>query len=255
MINNKQLRLTKSYFDDVNGHNAKLTLFCFPYAGGSAAIYYRWPQLLQAKIAVCPAYLPGRGIRFDETPIDQLDCLTNKLLSAITPYLNRPYAFFGHSMGALIAYELTQKICQAGLTQPEHLFVSGRQAPHLSRKKNNIHHLSDNELKVELKQLNGTPQDVLNSDELMELMLPVVRADFKLVETYQFTGHAPLTVPITAFTGTCDVDIPLSDVIAWNQHTHNQFDYYELPGDHFFIHQMKDDMCQIINNSLLGYSQ
>ncbi|WP_163834417.1 thioesterase II family protein [Spartinivicinus ruber] len=148
MINNKQ-QPTKGYFDHdllIADHN-KLRLFCFPYAGGSAAIYRSWPAWLDSSISLCPVLLPGRGTRLNESPIDQIDCLINALFAVLADNIDKPYAFFGHSMGGLVAFELAKKLHQAGLRQPEHLFVSGRQAPHLSRKKRNIHDLPDNELK------------------------------------------------------------------------------------------------------------
>lgn len=243
-----RLKANTIYFDGkILSMDASIRLFCFPYAGGSAAIYHHWPQLIHPKLVVCPAHLPGRGRRFSERPIEQVDCLINELLVAIIPYIDKPYAFFGHSMGALVAYELAHKISKAGFRQPEHLIVSGKQAPHLSRNKHNLHHLPEAAFKEELKQLNGTPQEVLDSVELMELMLPLLRADFKLVETYQYNHSTPLTMPITAFTGVDDVDIPVSDIIDWKVHTHNDFKYYELPGDHFFINKAGGEICEIIN--------
>ncbi len=226
-------------------HNAQLRLFCFPYAGGGASIYRDWAKALPPEVEVCSIQLPGREGRLRETPIRQISTLIQELVHVIHPYLDRPFAFWGHSMGAIIAFELTRQLRKEGMPGPSHLFVSGRSAPQIPNLRAAIHQLPDLEFMEEMRRLNGTPEAVLQNGELMELLLPILRADFALVETYTYVHEAPLECPISAFGGLQDNLVSSGDLEAWNIQTWQNFKMRMFDGDHFFLHSLK---CQLTRN-------
>jgi medium-chain acyl-[acyl-carrier-protein] hydrolase len=214
---------------------ARARLFCFPYAGGGAPIYRNWSQSLPAEIEVCAAQLPGRGSRIKETPFSDLSEMVAVIAEAIVPYLDLPVAFFGHSMGAMIAFELARKLRETQNMQPAHLFISGRRAPQVPKDDPISHNLPEPELLKELQRLNGTPAEVLEHPELMQLMLPLLRADFSVVETYRYRPGAPLDCPVTVFGGLQDPEVSREHLEAWGEQTNAGFSLRMLPGDHFFL--------------------
>ncbi|WP_138226274.1 thioesterase II family protein [Paenibacillus algicola] len=230
--------------------HAQLRLVCLPYAGGNHLIYQHWPQKLSTQIEVLAVKLPGRGERFMEQPLVHLDEMIDRLLHEIMPYTDKPLALFGHSMGAMIAFELARKLSASRTGQLSHLFVSAFSAVHLPRPKKGRHLLSDEELKLELRQLNGTNEELLNHAELMELYMPVIRADLELCDTYQFRPGEPLDCGITAIGGRKDVGIHEDDLDAWRIHTSRGFELHMLQGDHFFLHPEADLLLRILEHSL-----
>src|SRR4051812_36705935 len=172
---------------------ARLRLFCFPYAGGSASIYRAWGSQLPSEIEVCPIQLPGRETHLMRKPFQQLRPLVDALALAIFPYLNKPFAIFGHSMGALIGFELVRHVRRLYGLEPCHLFVSGHRAPQLPDPHQPIYFLPDEELKNELQRIGGTPEDVLLNTELLQVMFPLLRADFEVSETYRYLPEQPLS--------------------------------------------------------------
>lgn len=215
---------------------AKLRLFCFPYAGGGAGIFREWYKELNPKIEVCAVQLPGRENRLSEPAFNRLQPLINAISQAILPNLNQPFAFFGHSMGGLICFELARYLrLLYGLT-PVHLFVSGASAPHLTDTKPPIHNLPTSDFIQELRRFNGTPAAVLENSELIELMSPTLRADFAVLETYIYLKSASLSCPITAFGGLADSEVSQAEIAAWQEHTTDSFSWKMLQGNHFFIH-------------------
>lgn len=218
------------------GPQTRLRLFCFPYAGAGAMIFRTWSNGLPADVEVCPVQLPGRGTRLMERPFTQLSPLIEALAQALAPLLDQPFAFFGHSLGALISFELARRIRQYRL-HPVHLFVSGARAPQLPHRAPPLHTLPDKEFMLELRRLNGTPAELLDHKELMEIMLPLLRADFALYETYVYSTEPPLDCPITAFGGLQDHKVSNSDLEAWCAQTSASFSMSMFPGDHFFLKQ------------------
>jgi medium-chain acyl-[acyl-carrier-protein] hydrolase len=208
--------------------NARLRLFCVPYAGGSSAVFRSWAAGLPDDIEIGAIQLPGHGDRMSEAPLTRLTSLLDLLLPDLRPYFDCPYAFFGHSMGALISFELARR------TAPQHLFLSGRRAPSCDRGIV-MHTLSDADFVAELRSLNGTPPQVLENEELMQLFLPILRADFTVCETYEYVQTTPLKCPISVFAGVRDRSEPLEMMEPWGLQTQNQFSISVLPGDHFFV--------------------
>ncbi|SNS47677.1 medium-chain acyl-[acyl-carrier-protein] hydrolase [Granulicella rosea] len=208
---------------------ARMRLFCLPHAGSGAAAFYRWKRLMPAGIDLCPVFLPGREMRLSEQPYEDASALIADLEFALQPYLDRPYAFFGHSMGALLAFELAQAF------RPEHLFVSGRIATHLPWPHRHIHALPDEELVSELgRRYGGNPQALLDDPALGEIFLPILRADLAVVESYRFRHDRTLVCPVTAYTGEADLSVSETGLSAWRQRTNGAFRSQRFAGDHFY---------------------
>ena len=231
-------------------NNPSLRLFCFAYAGGSAAVFRDWYKSLPSNVEVCSIQLPGRGVRFREKAITCSVELINSLVTAIEPYLDVPFAFFGHSMGAQVAFELTRALRREKKAQPQHIFVSGRKAPHLPMIRRPIHALPEAEFLTEIRRLNGTPSEAWEHPELISLMSPILRADVKLVETWKFDTEAPLNLPITALGGFNDEGVPRAQLESWQEHTSHPVDVKMFSGDHFFINSAQSDVLAVLNAKL-----
>lgn len=230
--------------------SADLRLFCFPYAGGSAMAYRAWADLLPTNIEVCPVELPGRGGRMRELPYNKMTPLVNDLGGALIPHLTKPYVFFGHSMGALIGFELARLFRRQNVPVPLYLFVSGHTAPQFGSSHAPIHNLPDKQFKEELRKLNGTPDAVINNDELMELLIPMLRADFEVNETYQHKPEPPLDIPIAAYGGIDDKDVNRDSLQAWEQQTSAGFSLQMFVGDHFFLQTSQSSLLQTVSHEL-----
>ncbi|MGV2831547.1 thioesterase II family protein [Myxosarcina sp. GI1(2024)] len=226
--------------------SASLRLFCFPYAGGNSYIYRPWLDRLPKTIEICPIELPGRGFQLKSTPLRQIEPLVKAIATAILPYLDKPFAFFGHSMGGLVSFELAHFIRREYNLEPVHLFISGRRAPQTKDEKPPIHSLPQAEFIQELRQLKGTPEAVLNNNELMELLVPILRADFAVLENYHYTPEALLNCPISVFGGLQDREVQLEQLEAWREQTVGSFSLKMLTGDHFFIHSSQSLLPELI---------
>jgi len=214
---------------------ASVRLLCLPHAGAGAASYHAWGAGLAPDIAACPVQLPGRESRVLEQPYRRMDDLLTELPGAIGHMLDAPYAVFGHSMGALVAFELVRRIRGSGWPPPLHLFVAGCHAPHLSCAGPTLHDLPACELAEALRALGGTPRQVLDDPALLQAIAPLLRADFSMHETYQYVAGPPLDVPITAFAATADWRASRDQLAAWSRHTSKGFQLYLLPGGHFAV--------------------
>ena len=231
---------------------ARVRMFCFPYAGGGASAYRGWGGVLPADVEVCPVQLPGREGRLREAPFDRPEPLVQAIADALQPYLaDRPFVFFGHSMGAMLGFELARELRRRGQTLPLHLFVSGRRAPQVPDDNDPIHDLPEAEFIEKLRELNGTPEEVLQHAELMKLLSPVLRADFAVNETYVYKEEEPFDIGISAFGGLGDKEVAREDVGAWKEHTRARFRVRMLPGDHFFIHGNKDMVLEALARDLV----
>jgi medium-chain acyl-[acyl-carrier-protein] hydrolase len=229
---------------------ARLRLFCFPYAGGGASIYRSWPDELPEQIEVCAVQLPGREARMHEQPFDRLPPLIEALAQALEPRLSPPFAFFGHSMGALISFELARRLRALGRPGPAHLFVSGRIAPQVPRRRPPVHALPEPEFVEQVQRLNGTPDAVLHHKELRELVVPRLRADFAINETYSYSAEPPLACPISAFGGLEDDRAPEEELAAWQLQTRGAWALRMFPGDHFFIRGAQAALLQALSLDL-----
>jgi medium-chain acyl-[acyl-carrier-protein] hydrolase len=233
---------------------AKLKLFCFAYAGGGASVFRDWGHLLPAEIEVWAVQLPGRETRLRESAMTRLQPLVADISQAIAPHCDRPFALFGHSMGGLLSFEVARYVRRKYGISPVHLLVSGARAPQIPAPNPPIHALPQAEFLEELKQFNGTPIAVLQNVELMELLLPALRADFEIIETYIYTAEPPLSCPISAFGGTEDLKVCHNQLQAWEMHT-NQFSLQYLPGDHFFLHSARSLLLNHIIAQLHHHTQ
>ena len=213
----------------------KLRLLCFAHAGGSARVFHKWSELLPSTVEICALELPGRGRRLFETPFTDIDLLLPVLGPELLPFLDIPFACFGHSLGARVAFEVCRWLRETAQLTPQHLWAAAARAPHLPPDVPPIHGLPDADFIFKLRRYSGTPEEVLNNPELMTLMLPALKADFSLLETYQYRPAPQLACPITCFWGKQDEVAIQADVAAWQQHT-DMFSLEAVPGNHFFTH-------------------
>jgi medium-chain acyl-[acyl-carrier-protein] hydrolase len=230
--------------------NIKLRLFCFPCAGGAASAFSLWSANLPSDVEICPIELPGHGCQPSEHPYNRLEPLIKKLACALLPYLDKPFAFFGHSMGGLVSFELAHLLRENYNLSPVHLFISGRRAPQIRASKPLIHHLPKPKFLNELGRLNGIPRAVLENAELMELFLPILRADFTAIETYIYTSKPLLNCPITVLGGLQDLRVSYEELEAWRKQTNANFSMQMFQGDHFFVNSNRSILLQFLSREL-----
>ena len=229
--------------------DATCRLFCLPFAGGGASTYRLWAPGLPSWIEVCPCQLPGREDRYREAAFTNLIALSRALSRELTPYLDKPYAIFGHSLGALLAFELARSLRHAQAPPPLAMLLSAYPAPHVPPERP-IHELPDVEFIEEMRRMQGTPDKVLANREMMEFMLPILRADFQACDTYVNTPEPPLSCPFFMFGGAEDVDIGEPDLERWREHTAGTFTVEMLPGTHFFVQSQRDRLLAAIGGHL-----
>jgi surfactin synthase thioesterase subunit len=213
--------------------NMTIDLFCFPFAGGNRYSYLKMKPFLPENIRLIPLEYPGRGGRVSEKFIREPDLLAEDLLQQVTGQLENPFGFFGHSMGALMAYLVAQKMRKGNL-YPEYLFVSGAIAPCLRKGDSRRHMLPRTEFILEIKKLGGSPDEVLFNEELMDFFEPILRADLMTLETYHYLSSPPLDIPIYLAVG-ADEPISAEQASAWKTETTQQFELKIFSGSHFFI--------------------
>lgn len=229
---------------------ARLRLFCLPHAGGGASFFRAWGEAVPAEVEVCPVQLPGRENRIMEPPVDRVPPLVQALTDAVAPWLDRPFAFLGHSNGAMIGFEVARELRRRGTKGPVHLFTSGRRAPDIAARTAPIHPLPDDAFVAELAALGGMDPALLAHPELVELLLPVLRADVALHETYAFVEEPPLDTPITAYRGEADPKVTAQEVEAWGRHTSASFTVRAFPGGHFFPQEDRDAFLRTLSADL-----
>lgn len=229
--------------------DARLRLFCFSYAGGGASVFRSWPQALPPEVEVCAVQLPGRENRVGEAPHTRIAPLLEAIAAAIEPYLDRPFAFFGHSMGTLVSFELARYLRRTRDKLPAALYLAAFRAPHLPNPNIKIHHLPSEVFKVVLRA-EGIAEMILQNDELMQAMLPTLRADFELCDTYEYRAEAPLECPLVIFGGLEDVRISTADLEAWPVQSNAGCTLTMFPGAHFFLHSAQNQLCAAIAQNL-----
>jgi medium-chain acyl-[acyl-carrier-protein] hydrolase len=229
---------------------AALRLFCVPSAGGDSWLFQEWGGHLPGEVEVCLVRLPGRGSRITEQPFTRLRPLVSALAEALQGYLEIPFALFGHSMGGLVVFELARYLRRHSHVSPTHLFVAACRAPQLPRLDSPIHHLPDSLFAAELARRYGPGRNILQNRELMRLVLPMVRADFSLCETYVYMAEAPLDCPISVFGGTRDQMIDLLSLEAWRLQTCASFSLRLLAGNHFFVTSSRLALLRALSEDL-----
>lgn len=226
--------------------DATSSLVCLPHAGGSASFFFPLARALAPAIDVLAVQYPGRQDRHHEPNIGTLPELADRIVDAVRLMDDRPFALFGHSMGALLAYEVALRLAAAGLPAPSHLFASGRRAP--SRYRGDRFHLSsDDGILDHIRRLGGPGSTALDDPEIRAMVLPLIRNDYRAVETYRHDPSAVLDCPVTVLTGDRDALVSLDEAHAWAGHTTGPTDVVVLPGGHFYL---ADRIEQIV--ALLG---
>lgn len=226
-----------------------IQLFCFAHAGGGPSLFRPWRDKLAPDSLVRPVQLPGRESRLDEPPFRQMADLIPPLCEALEPYLSQPYALFGHSMGAIVAYEVARRLSAGTTPGPACLLVSGR-APRLAASWRPVHGLSDAEFLAEVGRLNGIPPEVLDEPDLISMLLPALRADYELSETYQPPSGASLRCPVTAYISTSDPDVGEVELRSWKEVTTGEFSLRVFTGDHFYLKGGRQDVLSAVREDL-----
>jgi surfactin synthase thioesterase subunit/glycosyltransferase involved in cell wall biosynthesis len=226
----------------------QLRLFCFPHAGGGATAFSAWDA--GDDVLVCPVRLPGRESRLAEAPFESMDALITALDDAIRPYLDRPFAFFGHSMGAAVAFELTRRLRTQSGPQPRILIASAARAPQFRRNHVPPPDPTDQQFLEELHRLDGIPTEVLDSPDMMRVVLPALRADAALYRRYVYREGPPLDIPIRAYGGTADPNIRPEHLAAWAGQTVATFAQRQFEGGHFYHHSARQQFLSALQEDL-----
>jgi medium-chain acyl-[acyl-carrier-protein] hydrolase len=229
-------------------------LLGFPCAGGSASSFAGWTAELPSTVELRPVRLPGRLDRLHEPPFTSMAPLVETLADELEPTLTSPFAMFGHSMGALVAYELARELRRRGARRPAGLFVASCGAPHLPRRAPPLRALPDDRFISELRRLDGIPEELARSDELLELVLPALRADIVLCEEYAWAPEPPLDVPISVFGGASDPRVLADDLTAWHDHTEAAFVQRTVAGNHFFPWRSGEALVNAMADDLRGWT-
>lgn len=225
-------------------------LFCLPHVGGSAAVYEPWRGAFGEDVEVCAIELPGRQTRMRDNAFTRLAPLVDALASALTGELDVPYALFGHSLGSLVAFELARELRRRGADEPCVLFVSGGPAPRLRRDHPPLHDAPEAQVFARLDALGGLPAEIRAEPELLRCFLPAIRADFAMLETYEYEPARPLGCPVVALAGGADTDVPLARMLPWVEETTGRFDYHVLPGGHFFPQTAQSTLLNLMHGVL-----
>ncbi|HEX8556908.1 MAG TPA: alpha/beta fold hydrolase [Pyrinomonadaceae bacterium] len=225
-------------------------LFCFPYAGGSDFVFREWPRHLAPDVEIHAALLPGRASRISAEPLTSISAMAERLAEGVRPLLDRPFAFYGHSMGAFIAFEVARRLRSGAGAGPAHLFVGGCRAPQLPDPDPPIHGLPDEEFVANLRRLNGTPAEVFEHPELMRLMLPLLRADFEAVESYVYEPGEPLACRVSAYGGLRDTLVAREQLEGWREQAAGDFSLSVFDGDHFFLQQSAPQLLRALDREL-----
>ncbi|MEU5793411.1 alpha/beta fold hydrolase [Streptomyces sp. NPDC047813] len=225
-------------------------LVCFPHAGGSATYYFPLSAALRGTADVVAVQYPGRQDRHAEKGIETIAELADRAHEALQPYADRPLTFFGHSMGALVAFEVARRFEHDG-EGPVHLFASARRAPSAYAGEN-VHQRDDDGIVAEMRRLSGTDARLLDDEEIVRMILPALRSDYTAVETYRATPSTVIDTPITALTGDSDPRVTPEEAHAWRGHTTGPFDLRIFPGGHFYLAEQISELSELLRARLTG---
>ncbi|MFI9833551.1 thioesterase II family protein [Streptomyces sp. NPDC051913] len=231
---------------------ADLRIFCLPYAGKGASLYRQWWEASDQRIEFVPVQLPGRENRFKDGLVHDMRELVASLAADIAPHTDRPYALFGHCMGAVIAFELAHRLSDLTGHRPQHLVVAGSAAPHRQQAVPAERQRTDAELMTELRRLGGTPQAALDDERLLAFALPVFRADWSAVDGYGYRPTPALDTPITVLGAADDAGVPTDELGEWERHTNADTKVHVLPGDHFFMERSGEEVRGLLVSELSG---
>ncbi|MCA1217238.1 thioesterase II family protein [Streptomyces sp. 8L] len=231
---------------------SQVHLVCFPFAGGSAGYFHALAKSLEPDISVLGVQYPGRQDRRHEPLIEDIGRLADEIYEALAPWETQPLALFGHSMGSVVAFEVARRFERENRRAPLALFASGRRAPSCPRDED-VHAADDASFIANLRSLGGTDPALLDDDEMRRMILPVIRGDYRAVETYRApTAQTVLNVPVMAITGDRDPSVTLAEASAWREHTAESFEMTVLTGGHFFIHEHVAEIADCVRRVLLG---
>lgn len=226
-------------------------LLCFAHAGGSASTFRRWREQLGPRVQVWACQLPGHETRLREPPLTELRTLVSEVVRAVAPTLRPPFALFGHSLGSVVAFEVARQLRRLGLPGPSHLMLSAHDAPHLPPVLSPISAATDEALLARLDYLGGMPREVRQTPALLREFLPVIRADFALLERYRFDPEAPLSCPATLFSGSDDPGFPPDRVELWRAHLSDMGAPAIFDGGHFFLRTHEDELLARVASLLV----
>lgn len=241
------------YLENKKKPKAKIRLFCFHHSGGGASAYFPWNTYFSSDIEMICIQLPGREDRYDEPLVNDLSYILHALSTGFRPYQNKPFIFFGHSLGAFLAFESLKAIHKLYSLYPCHVILSSTKAPHLPLRTERLSKLNDLELKEALRAYNGIDETILENNDLLEIFLPIVRNDFSVYENYSYSESPPLPCDILALSGTQDPTVTQEEIMAWSSYTTGKFEHLAFPGGHFFIKLYQNEIIKIINQIARKY--
>ncbi|GAA1939386.1 thioesterase II family protein [Amycolatopsis minnesotensis] len=221
-------------------------LFCFPFAGGNGPAFKLWRSALAPDTEVWAVMLPARGPRLADPPVTSMAELVSHLADAIAKLTDKPFAFFGHSLGSLVAFETTRELRRRGLPLPQVLWASGAEGPRTREVKRHLHGLPHDEFIEALRGYNGTPAELLEHREIMELLYPALQADFGMAEQYEYREEPPLALPIHALYGHADPHVEYERVQGWAHETTHRLSLHGFDGDHFFLFPHQEAITTLV---------
>ena len=231
--------------------DAAIRLFCLPYTGAGSARFFTWARYFPAEIDVCPVQLPGREERLADPPFAEMQRLVYAVAEGVIHALDRPFAIFGHSMGALVGFELARCLRRELGLSPLHLFASGSRAPHMPPADESVHELPDDELLGRVQLMDALTADLLARSEYSELLLPAIRADFTVCGTYAHYDEPPLDCPISALGGTDDPTVSIDHLGAWDTHTARWLLVRLFAGGHLYVNDCPAAIAEVVVHDLM----
>lgn len=240
------------FFKSPSRHAVRARLVCFPYAGGSGQIFRDWPKTLGPEVEVVGIQLPGRGARMHEAPLQDLGEIVRHICDALATLPELPFAFFGHSNGALISFEVARELIRRGRPLPQHMIISAKRAPQLARLGPMTFHLPHDKFVDVLRDYEGTPRDILDEPELLALILPSVRCDFAISELYRFDPLPQLDLDFTLLGSQNDKFVPYHDLLPWAAVTTGKVNAHVIGGGHFFMHSHATDVLSHVGEVVHG---
>ncbi len=233
--------------------NARMRLFCLPFAGGGASLYRKWGSLLGPEFEVCPIQLPGRENRIAEPAQKNDRSLASLLANQLSLYIDKPYVVYGHSMGGLLTFEVLRQLQNDGHPLPQIAFIAAHRAAHLPPRRAPLVDLDDQSFINKLIDFGGFEPEILANKELLDFILPTLRADFEVCDGYQYTADTPLDCPLVAISGSKDLEAPPEDMTPWKEHSLQSFHHITLDAGHFFLKTHTDALLTQIRQHALQH--